>query len=91
MAKILVPTALRSFTDRQAEISLPGNTVQALLQALTDQYPDLRAHLYGDDGTLRPFINVFVGEENIKNKNGLQTPVADGESVLLIPAIAGGK
>ncbi|MDR1037815.1 MAG: MoaD/ThiS family protein [Deltaproteobacteria bacterium] len=89
-ANLLVPTALRGFTDRKAEISLDGATVGALLEALVSEYPDIRPHLFDGDGALRGFINVFVGEENIRGTGGLGTPVADGATVMVVPAIAGG-
>jgi molybdopterin converting factor small subunit len=87
---LLVPTALRGFTDRKAEIALEASTVGELLQALVSSYPDIRPHLFDDEGALRGFINVFVGEENIKSTGGLDTPLKDGATVMVIPAIAGG-
>ncbi|MDR2612203.1 MAG: MoaD/ThiS family protein [Deltaproteobacteria bacterium] len=89
-ANLLVPTALRGFTDRQAEIALEGGTVGALLQALVARYPDIGPHLFDEQGGLRGFVNVFVGEANIKGTGGLDTPVGDGATVMVVPAIAGG-
>lgn len=89
-ATLLIPTALRAFTDGQGKISLEGRTVGELITALAQQYPDIRPHLYEDDGALRSFINLYVGENNIKGSGGLETPVPDGGEVLLVPAIAGG-
>ncbi|MDR1039066.1 MAG: MoaD/ThiS family protein [Deltaproteobacteria bacterium] len=89
-AYLLVPTALRGFTDRKAELSLEGATVGALLEALVSAYPDIRPHLFAEAGELRGFINVFVGEENIRSTGGLDTPVKDGATVMVVPAIAGG-
>ena len=86
---IQIPTALRSFTGRKSEAAVEGQTVGEALSALTEQYPDIRQHLYqGED--LRSFINVFVGETNIKKLEGLQTKLSGGETILLVPAIAGG-
>jgi adenylyltransferase/sulfurtransferase len=92
---ILVPTALRSFTERKSEISVQGATVGEAIGALAEAYPDLRRHLYQDDSNseteeLRSFINVFVGETNIKNLQGLKTALAAGDTIMLVPAIAGG-
>lgn len=89
-ATLLIPTALRAFTDGQSKVNLAGDTVGQLISALAEQYPDLRQHLYEEDGKLRSFINLYVGENNIKTTGGLDTPVADGGEVLLVPAIAGG-
>ncbi|MCL2897281.1 ubiquitin-like small modifier protein 1 [Brenneria tiliae] len=89
-ATLLIPTALRAFTDGQSKISLEGDTVGQLIGALADKYPDIRQHLYEDDGALRSFINLYVNEKNIKTTGGLETPVGDGSEVILVPAIAGG-
>ena len=103
---VQIPTALRGFTDRKSEVPVEGTTVGEVIHALAEQYPDIRQHLYqsggGGEGAsgqgaspeaaeLRSFINVFVGEVNIKKLQGLGTPVADGSTVMLVPAIAGGR
>ncbi|MDR1572272.1 MAG: MoaD/ThiS family protein [Clostridiales Family XIII bacterium] len=91
MPSLLIPTALRAFTDGKSEVDAEGCTVGALVSSLADAYPDIRQHLYGEDGGLRPFINIYVGEDSIKGTGGLDTPVAEGDSVMLVPAIAGGS
>ncbi|MDR2631303.1 MAG: MoaD/ThiS family protein [Spirochaetaceae bacterium] len=88
---IQIPTALRNFTDRQDEVLVAGATVGAALEALAAQYPDIRRHLYQDDNTLRSFINVFIGDTNIKKLQGLDTVLSDGAVLMLVPAIAGGQ
>ncbi|ELX9620778.1 MoaD/ThiS family protein [Klebsiella variicola] len=87
---LLIPTALRAFTDGQGKVTLEGHTVGQLVAALAARYPDVQPHLYDDAGALRSFINLYVGEHNIKTTGGLETPVSDGAEVLLVPAIAGG-
>jgi adenylyltransferase/sulfurtransferase len=87
---IQIPTALRNFTDRREEVQVEGATVGAALAALAEQYPDIKQHLYQDDGGLRSFINIFTGETNIKKLQGLDTPLAAGAVLMLVPAIAGG-
>jgi len=87
---ILVPAALRAYTERQAEIEVNGSTVGEAVADLAAKYPDIRKHLYKDDENLREFINVYIGDTNIKETGGLKTPVKDGDSVMLVPAIAGG-
>ncbi|MDR0589002.1 MAG: MoaD/ThiS family protein [Spirochaetaceae bacterium] len=87
---VQIPTALRNFTDRQDEVKVTGATVGEAITALADQYPDIRRHLYQDDNRLRSFINVFVGDRNIKNLQGLDTVLPDGAVLMLVPAIAGG-
>ncbi|MDR2819973.1 MAG: MoaD/ThiS family protein [Desulfovibrio sp.] len=88
---ILIPTALRAFTDRKAEVEVEGGTAGEAIAAFAGAYPDIRNHLYDDGGNLRSFINIYVGEKNVKNASGLETPVPDGETVMIVPAIAGGK
>jgi molybdopterin converting factor small subunit len=88
---LLIPTALRAFTDGKSEVSLDGKTAGEVIAALADAYPDIRRHLYEESASLRSFINVYVGETNIKNTGGLDTPVPDGGTVMLVPAIAGGS
>jgi adenylyltransferase/sulfurtransferase len=92
---ILIPTALRNFTERKSELSVEAATVGEAIAALSEAYPDIKQHLYqnGDkEGppVLRSFINVFVGEINIKNLEGLETKLPAGASLMLVPAIAGG-
>jgi len=66
-----------------------GSTVDEALRDLTRQYPDLEPHLY-KDGRLRSFVNIFVGEDNIRSLNGIETPIAEDTRLLIIPSIAGG-
>ena len=90
-ATLLIPTALRAFTDGQNKVSLEGHTVGQLVTALAERFPDIQPHLYDDAGVLRSFINLYVGENNIKTIDGLDTPISEGDEVLLVPAIAGGS
>jgi len=90
MAKIIIPTPLRKFTANQASFESPKASVAEAIGELTAAYPDLRRHLLGDDGKLRPFIKVYVGEEDIKVLEGEQTPVGEQTLISIIPAIAGG-
>jgi MoaD family protein len=87
---LLVPAALRGFTDRLAEIHLEGESVGEVLGSLVRSYPDIKTHIFDEKGDLRAFINVFLGEKNIKSIDGLSTKVKDGDSLTLVPAIAGG-
>jgi molybdopterin converting factor small subunit len=85
-----LPTALRIFTDQQREIAVAGATVGEALASLVARHPALGRHLYNEAGGLRSFINVYVGETNIKKLQGLDTPLRDGANLALVPAIAGG-
>jgi adenylyltransferase/sulfurtransferase len=86
---LYIPTALRAFTERKSEISLEGSTVGEAIGALAELYPDIRQHLF-QGAELRSFINVFVDDTNIKELQGLATPLREGATVMLVPAIAGG-
>jgi adenylyltransferase/sulfurtransferase len=89
---IQIPTALRSFTDHRGEVTVEAATAGTAIAALALAYPDIKQHLYQEGGVeLRSFINVFVGETNIKKLQGLDTPVPEGGDIMLVPAIAGGR
>ena len=87
---ILVPAALRPFTDGKGEVSVTAATAGEAVLALTGEFPDLKKHLYEEDGKLRSFVNLYVGDTNIRNLQGLDTPVPDGGQLALVPALAGG-
>ena len=90
MATISIPTPLRPYADNQAEVEVTGRNVDALLQDLVGQYPDLSAHLF-KDGQLRSFVNVFLGEEDIRYLSGVETDVNADDKLRIIPSIAGGR
>ncbi|MCL2179626.1 MAG: MoaD/ThiS family protein [Treponema sp.] len=96
MIKILIPYALRSFTERNAEVEVEGKTAGEALNALAGIYPDIKNHIFADNGQpstashLRDFINLFIDGKNINTLQGLDTPVADNGEIMIIPAIAGG-
>ena len=91
MAKILIPTPLRQYVDKKDSVELGGATVGELLGALTTQYQDLRRHLYNDEGKLRSFVNVYVNDEDIRYLSKDATPVKEGDTVSIVPSIAGGR
>lgn len=90
MPSLRIPTPLRSYTAGQSEVSLTGSTVGEVMQDLITQYPTLQPHLFNGDNQLRPFVNLFINEENIKDLDGLETPLQQGDRLMLIPSIAGG-
>ena len=89
--KIHIPTTLRLFTNQRSEIELEGSSVEEILTTLSDEYPETKKALYDEEGKLRSFINVFVNSDNIKDLQGFETQVKDGDEIILIPAIAGGS
>ena len=90
MTTLKIPTPLRYYTNGQAEVSVSGATVDAAMQNLVEQHPTLKQHLYNGNGELRAFVNLFLGENNIKDLQGLETPLKEGDLLRLIPSIAGG-
>lgn len=91
MTTLKIPTPLRAYTSGQSEVSVTGVKISEALTDLISQYPTLKPHLFNDNGGLRPFVNLFVGEHNIKDLQGMDTPIKDGDRIMLIPSIAGGK
>lgn len=91
MAKVKVPTALRALVGGNSEIETDAKTVGEAIADVAERYPDAKGHLYGEGGELRSFVNVFVGDDSIRSLQGLQTPIAPGDLVLLVPSIAGGQ
>ena len=87
--KVEIPSPLREQAGGQTEVSVSGATVQAALDDLVRKYPALGPKLF-DGGRLRPYINLFVNDEDIRYLDEMQTPVADGQVVAIIPAVAGG-
>src|SRR5215467_6847780 len=90
MAKILIPTPLRPYTDKQDAVDASGATVGELLADLTRRHSGLRAHLYNQQGRLRSFVNVYVNDEDIRYLQKEDTPVAASDTVSIIPSVAGG-
>lgn len=91
MATLRVPSPLRTYTNGLSEVNVQGRTVGEALGDLTAQYPALRQHLFNDDGHVRPFVNLFLHEENIQSLQGMNTPISTDDRILLIPSIAGGR
>ena len=91
MAKILIPTPLRQFAGKQDSVELAGATVGEVLQSLTSQYAELRRHLYNDEGKLRSFVNVYVNDDDIRYLDKEATALKDGDTVSIVPSIAGGS
>ena len=90
MTTIKIPSPLRVYTAGQAEIGVKGATVGAALTDLLSQHPDLRPHLYEGD-QLRNFVNIFLGEEDIRYHDGLETEIEPTDNLRIIPSIAGGR
>src|SRR5215510_6665913 len=87
---ILIPTALRQFAGGREQVQLVGATVGDVLGQLTGTYGDLKKHLYNDSGQLRSFVNVYLNDEDIRYLEKDRTPVSAGDTITIVPSIAGG-
>src|SRR5207237_7818360 len=87
---IAIPTPLRQFAGGQSEIQVNAATAGEALDQLTTTHAELRRHLFNDQNTLRNFVNVYVNDEDIRHVNGADTPVKEGDTILIVPSIAGG-
>ena len=90
MPTIRIPTPLRKYTQGREEVTVAGATVGAVLEALERDAAGIRERILDDAGKVRRFVNIFVGEEDIRFLEGLQTAVKEGDEVSIVPAIAGG-
>ena len=90
MAKVLIPTPLRQFVEKKDSVELSGSTVGEVLTALTTQFPDLRKQIYNDEGKLRSFVNVYLNDDDIRYLKKDATAVAAGDTLSIVPSIAGG-
>src|SRR3989442_9068791 len=90
MVKILIPTPLRPYTDKKDAVDAEGKTVGELLADLTARHAGLKPHLYNEQGRLRSFVNVYVNDEDIRYLQKESTPVSPGDTISIIPSVAGG-
>lgn len=87
---VRIPTTLRPLAGGSSEVEVEGGTVGDVLKALDSAHPGFSDRLLDDEGNLRKFVNIFVADDDVRFLDGLATPVPDGETVAIIPAVAGG-
>ena len=90
MAKVLIPTPLRQYAEKNDSVEVEGATVAEVLGRLTSDHPDLRRHLYNDEGKLRSFVNIYVNDEDIRYLSKEQTGLQPADVISIVPSIAGG-
>ncbi len=90
MPILKIPTPMRPYVNGQSQITVVGRTVAEAMESLLTQFPALRPHLTKGNGELRPFLNLFLGENNVRDLQGLETPLGENDEVRLVPSIAGG-
>ena len=91
MATVVIPTPLRKFTNNTARLQVQANDVSGVVNELTHNFPELKRHLLDEQGNIRSFVNVFVGDDDIRNLQQGQTPVKEETVISIVPAIAGGS
>jgi MoaD family protein len=88
--KVIIPTPLRAYAGKQESVELHAKTVAEALSGLTNKFGDLKKHLFNDDGKLRSFVNVYVNDEDIRYLQKDQTQLREGDTISIVPSIAGG-
>lgn len=91
MPKIHIPTPLRQYAGKQATVEVRSGTLADALSDLLHQHPDLRRHLYTEEGRLRAFVNLYVNDEDVRYLQKEATPVHEGDTISIVPSIAGGS
>jgi adenylyltransferase/sulfurtransferase len=91
MSKIHIPTPLRQYVGKQASVEVQGGTVGEAMNSLVAQHPELRKHLYTDEGKLRAFVNLYLNDEDIRYLQKEATTLKDGDNISIVPSIAGGS
>lgn len=90
MATVRIPPVLRPKTGGAPEVEAAGGNVGEVLRTLTSQHPDTSAQLFGDDGELNRYVNVYLNDEDVRVLDGLETSVGEGDTLVILPAMAGG-
>jgi sulfur-carrier protein len=90
MATVRIPPVLRPKTDGKSEVEASGENVGAVLRSLTAEYPQTSEQLFGEDGELNRYVNIYLNDEDVRVLDGLETAIKDGDNVVILPAMAGG-
>jgi molybdopterin converting factor small subunit len=91
MATIRIPPVLRPSVGGEREVTAQGSSVGAVLEALAEAHPETRSQLFGADGDLNRYVNVYLNDEDVRVLDGLDTAVAEGDTLVILPAMAGGS
>jgi sulfur-carrier protein len=91
MATVRIPPVLRPKTGGQSEVEAAGDNVGEVLRTLIADHPDTKEQLFGDDGDLNRYVNIYLNDEDVRVLDGLDTAVKDGDTVVILPAMAGGS
>lgn len=91
MSKVHIPTPLRQYVGKQSAVDVSGATVGDAMNALVSQHPELKRHLYTEEGKLRAFVNIYVNDEDIRYLQKEATALNEGDNISIVPSIAGGS
>jgi molybdopterin synthase sulfur carrier subunit len=91
MATVKIPPVLRSSVGGEKEVRAAGEDVGAVLRTLVDEHPDTRSQLFSGEGQLNRYVNVYLNDEDVRVLDGLETPVGDTDTLVILPAMAGGR
>ncbi len=89
--KVMIPTALRPYAGKKSSVEFDASTVGEALARLSTDFAELRKHLYTDEGKIRSFVNVYLNDEDIRYLEKENTPIKDGDTISIVPSIAGGR
>jgi MoaD family protein len=91
MSIVKIPPVLRNSTGGAKEVEADGQNVRDVLRALAAEHPETERQLFGEDGTLNRYVNVYLNDEDVRVLDGLETPVKDSDTLVILPAMAGGS
>jgi MoaD family protein len=91
VATLKIPPVLRSSTGGESQVEADGSTVGAALNALAEAHPATKSQLFAEDGSLNRYVNVYLNDEDVRVLDGLDTPVKDSDTLVILPAMAGGR
>ncbi len=91
MSTVKIPPVLRSYTGGEKEVAAEGSNVGEVLRSLAQRHPDTGRQLFGEDGSLNRYVNVYLNDEDVRVLDGLDTPVTENDTVVILPAMAGGS
>jgi len=91
MATVIIPTPLRKFTNQTAKVQIEAGTIAEVIDRITIDFPELKKHLLDQQGAIRSFVNIFTGDEDIRDLQKEKTPVNNSTVISIVPAIAGGS
>ena len=91
MPTVKIPPVLRSYTSDEAEVVVEGETIGAVLEALTGVYPEVKEQLFSPEGDLNRYVNVYLNDEDVRVLDGVETATGSDDTVVILPAMAGGN